>query len=98
MDVRCEKCLTVYGLDDAKVGDAGLTVKCQDCGNLFKVRRRSDTAEMVVRDENGALMGEDLAEAITDPVASALTTPVAPVLSASSSALPNTLPNDGQTR
>ena len=74
MDVRCEKCLTVYELDDAKVGDAGLTVKCQDCGNLFKVRRRSDTAEMVVRDDGGV----DPAEAITDPVAVALTTPIAP--------------------
>jgi predicted Zn finger-like uncharacterized protein len=47
MDVRCEKCLTVYELDDAKVGDAGLTVKCQECGNLFKVRRRHNTAELV---------------------------------------------------
>ena len=49
MDVRCEKCLTVYELDDVKVGDGGLTVKCQECGHLFKVRRRPDTAEMVAR-------------------------------------------------
>ena len=44
MDVRCEKCLTVYELDDDKVGDAGLTVKCQECGNLFKVRRKAEPA------------------------------------------------------
>jgi predicted Zn finger-like uncharacterized protein len=88
MDVRCEKCLTVYELDDAKVGNAGLTVKCQDCGNLFKVRRRSDTAEMVVRDEHGV----DPAEAITDPVAVALTTPIAPAQSAASES------NDDHTR
>ena len=49
MDVRCEKCLTTYELDDSKVGDAGLTVKCQECGNLFKVRRRPDTAELVAQ-------------------------------------------------
>jgi predicted Zn finger-like uncharacterized protein len=48
MDVRCEKCLTIYELDDARVGDAGLTVKCQECGNLFKVRRRTGTAELVL--------------------------------------------------
>jgi predicted Zn finger-like uncharacterized protein len=90
MDVRCEKCLTVYELDDAKVGDAGLTVKCQDCGNLFKVRRRSDTAEMVVRD--GDDDSTDPAEAITDPVAMALTTPVH---GGPANALPA---NDGHTR
>lgn len=39
--------MTVYELDDARVGDGGLTVKCQECGNLFKVRRRSTTAELV---------------------------------------------------
>ncbi len=40
MDVRCEKCQTVYEFDDAKVTAAGVTVKCTQCGNLFKVRRR----------------------------------------------------------
>jgi predicted Zn finger-like uncharacterized protein len=47
MDVRCEKCMTVYEFDDAKVGEHGVTVKCTQCGNLFKVRRR-ETAEMVM--------------------------------------------------
>src|SRR5207244_3789702 len=41
MDVRCEKCQTVYDFDDAKVTEAGVTVKCTQCGNLFRVRRRS---------------------------------------------------------
>src|SRR5581483_5213519 len=45
MDVRCEKCLTIYEFDDAQVGPAGVTVKCTQCGNLFKVKRR-DTAEI----------------------------------------------------
>jgi predicted Zn finger-like uncharacterized protein len=43
MDVRCEKCGTEYELDDAKVTEAGVTVKCTSCGNLFKVRRRAGT-------------------------------------------------------
>lgn len=41
MDVRCEKCQTEYELDEAKVTEAGVTVKCTTCGNLFKVRRRA---------------------------------------------------------
>jgi predicted Zn finger-like uncharacterized protein len=40
MDVRCEKCLTVYDFDEAQVGPLGVTVKCTQCGNLFKVKRR----------------------------------------------------------
>jgi predicted Zn finger-like uncharacterized protein len=41
MDVRCEKCGTEYELDEAKVTEAGVTVKCTSCGHLFKVRRRA---------------------------------------------------------
>jgi predicted Zn finger-like uncharacterized protein len=40
MDVRCEKCLTVYDFDESQVGPTGVTVKCTQCGNLFKVKRR----------------------------------------------------------
>jgi len=42
MDVRCEKCLTVYEFDDAQVGPQGVTVKCTQCGNLFKVKRKEE--------------------------------------------------------
>ncbi len=45
MDVRCEKCLTVYEFDEAQVTPAGVTVKCTQCGNLFKVKRK-ETAEV----------------------------------------------------
>ena len=40
MDVRCEKCLTEYEFDDAKVTEAGVTVKCTTCGFVFKVKKR----------------------------------------------------------
>jgi predicted Zn finger-like uncharacterized protein len=68
MDVRCEKCLTVYDFDDAKVGTAGVTVKCTECGNLFKVRRRVDTQELpsgaaIVR----AAEGVALSQAVSPP-------------------------------
>jgi predicted Zn finger-like uncharacterized protein len=46
MDVRCEKCLTVYDFDDSQVGASGVTVKCTQCGNLFKVKRRENTGEL----------------------------------------------------
>jgi len=46
MDVRCEKCLTVYDFDESQVGASGVTVKCTQCGNLFKVKRRESTGEL----------------------------------------------------
>ncbi len=45
MDVRCEKCLTIYEFDETQIGPNGVSVKCTQCGNLFKVKRR-DTAEL----------------------------------------------------
>ncbi|HEX9102194.1 MAG TPA: zinc-ribbon domain-containing protein, partial [Polyangia bacterium] len=48
MDVRCEKCMTVYEFDDSKVGEQGVTVKCTQCGNLFKVKRRERTQELAM--------------------------------------------------
>src|SRR5947208_15008276 len=41
MDVRCEKCQTVYEFDDARVKESGVTVKCTQCGHIFKVRKRT---------------------------------------------------------
>lgn len=40
--------MTVYEFDDSKVGEQGVTVKCTQCGNLFKVKRRETTAEMPI--------------------------------------------------
>src|SRR5215470_616625 len=40
MDVRCEKCHTEYELEESKVTEAGVTVKCTSCGNLFKIKRK----------------------------------------------------------
>jgi predicted Zn finger-like uncharacterized protein len=49
MDVRCEKCMTVYEFDDSQVSEAGVTVKCTQCGNLFKVKRRAITSEIPLK-------------------------------------------------
>jgi predicted Zn finger-like uncharacterized protein len=43
MDVRCEKCQTEYELDEARLKPGGVTVKCTNCGHMFKIRRRSIT-------------------------------------------------------
>src|SRR5512139_3779802 len=43
MDVRCEKCQTEYELDEARLKPGGVTVKCTNCGHMFKIRKRSIT-------------------------------------------------------
>ncbi len=42
MDVTCNRCGTVYEFDDSAVASKGMTVKCTDCGHLFKVQPNSD--------------------------------------------------------
>jgi predicted Zn finger-like uncharacterized protein len=63
MDVRCEKCLTEYELDESKVTAAGVTVKCTNCGNLFKIKRRAGSAPPPVpapeEDRGWVLRGPD---------------------------------------
>src|SRR5688572_4751956 len=39
MDVTCERCDTEYEFDETLVSDRGTTVKCTNCGHLFKVFR-----------------------------------------------------------
>jgi predicted Zn finger-like uncharacterized protein len=41
MDVRCEKCKTEYEFDDARISEAGVTVKCTSCGHIFKVKKKA---------------------------------------------------------
>ncbi len=40
MDVGCPKCQTEYELDDARVTEDGVTVKCTSCGHVFRVKRK----------------------------------------------------------
>jgi predicted Zn finger-like uncharacterized protein len=42
MDVRCEKCQTEYELDESRLKPGGVTVKCTNCGHMFKIRKRSN--------------------------------------------------------
>ena len=43
MDVRCEKCQTEYELDESRLKPGGVTVKCTNCGHMFKIRKRTTT-------------------------------------------------------
>ncbi len=59
MDVRCEKCHTEYELDEARLKPGGVTVKCTNCGHMFKIRKRTITnvgTPPIVR-ETGAVRG-----------------------------------------
>jgi len=40
MDVRCERCKTLYELDDTRVAEAGTAVRCTTCGHVFRVRKK----------------------------------------------------------
>ncbi|MCA9537336.1 MAG: zinc-ribbon domain-containing protein, partial [Myxococcales bacterium] len=42
MKVNCEKCSTEFEFDDAKIPEAGITVKCTHCGHLFRVEGPDD--------------------------------------------------------
>jgi predicted Zn finger-like uncharacterized protein len=43
MDVRCDRCQTEYELDENRLTEAGVAVKCTNCGNVFKVRMRTSS-------------------------------------------------------
>lgn len=41
MDVTCNRCGTVYEFEEGLISTTGTTVKCTQCGHLFKVHRPS---------------------------------------------------------
>src|SRR5262245_13815854 len=44
MDVTCNRCNTVYEFDPGLIAPSGTTVKCTECGHLFKIYRPSAQA------------------------------------------------------
>ncbi|MBE2247903.1 MAG: zinc-ribbon domain-containing protein, partial [Myxococcus sp.] len=54
MDVRCPRCQSEYELDDGRVTDDGVTVKCSECQHVFRVKRKSLVMTLPVRDEASA--------------------------------------------
>lgn len=53
MDVRCEQCKTEYEFDDARITEAGVTVKCTTCGHLFKVKKKALVVTVPVKPGEG---------------------------------------------
>jgi predicted Zn finger-like uncharacterized protein len=48
MEVRCERCRAQYAFADDQVGEHGLTVRCSNCGHLFKVKKKTLTVTLPV--------------------------------------------------
>jgi predicted Zn finger-like uncharacterized protein len=59
MDVGCPKCHTEYELEDARVPDEGVTVKCTTCAHVFRVKRRAAAVTLSVGPD-------DLGQALTE--------------------------------
>jgi predicted Zn finger-like uncharacterized protein len=55
MDVRCEKCQTEYELDESRLKPGGVTVKCTQCGHMFKIRRAGGATGGHLAAGNGSL-------------------------------------------
>ena len=51
MDVGCPKCQTEYELDDARVTEDGVTVKCTTCGHVFRVKKKQLVVTLPSRGE-----------------------------------------------
>lgn len=51
MDVRCPRCQSEYELDDARVTDDGVTVKCSECQHVFRVKKKSLVMTLPVRED-----------------------------------------------
>lgn len=51
MDVRCPRCQSEYELDDARVSDEGVTVKCSECQHVFRVKKKSLVMTLPVRED-----------------------------------------------
>ncbi len=45
MIIQCEKCQTKFRLDDSRVTDKGVKVRCTKCKNVFTVRKEEPEAE-----------------------------------------------------
>ncbi len=41
MDVRCERCRANYVIEDDRVTEAGLIIRCSTCGHTFRVKRKA---------------------------------------------------------
>ncbi|MBF5043730.1 tetratricopeptide repeat protein [Aggregicoccus sp. 17bor-14] len=57
MDVRCERCKTEYEFDDARITEAGVTVRCTTCQHVFMVKKKALVVTVPVKAGGGAEAG-----------------------------------------
>lgn len=57
MDVGCPKCQTEYELDDARVTEDGVTVKCTSCGHVFRVKKKQLVVTLPARGDEPISLG-----------------------------------------
>jgi predicted Zn finger-like uncharacterized protein len=69
MDVRCERCRAHYVLEDDRVTEAGLTIRCSGCGYTFRVKRKALFVTVPVG-------SDEAAGPVTTPVPVPAVTPV----------------------
>ncbi|MDD2309898.1 MAG: DUF3426 domain-containing protein [Desulfuromonadaceae bacterium] len=67
MIIQCEKCRTRFRLDDSRVSDKGVKVRCTKCKHVFRVQREG--AEAGTFEPEGALSGFSSPSAPGDVVA-----------------------------
>jgi predicted Zn finger-like uncharacterized protein len=49
MDVRCERCKAEYHVDDERVTETGVTLRCTQCQHLFLVKKKSVVVTVPVK-------------------------------------------------
>ena len=54
MIIQCEKCQTRFRLDDSRVTDKGVKVRCTKCKNVFRVHREEHEADLFMSDSSMA--------------------------------------------
>lgn len=59
MDVGCPKCQTEYELDDARVTEDGVTVKCTTCGHVFRVKKKQLVVTLPSRGDAPINLGQN---------------------------------------
>lgn len=49
MDVRCERCRAQYAFDEEQITPAGVTVQCNACGHVFRVKKKELVVTLPVK-------------------------------------------------
>jgi len=89
MIIQCEQCRTKFKLDDEKVSDRGVRVRCARCRHVFKVSR-PDSGLETAPEVMATGLGASAFAAADEPAFIPATDPVPPEISASFTEEPET--------